>query len=251
MGKRKTVLHEILAVEPDVKGQTNKVIAETERVFKNPGDYLQGEVVVIESLLEDEPQHDGSEKLLVTTVPERTAYTLEAISKEAKVSASKAATNAVATADVILPGDVTLTGVPAEVLMKYIDKLKQVRGVLNAQPTLDNRVKWTPAEGRDNVHVAPTKSKIGTRKVQDFEVVVAATEHHRAEIRDVSKDIPARRTTTTISSGAITTTEKMAQLKKCDQALQALKKALERANSTEVVEANDFNLILEMIQSAG
>jgi hypothetical protein len=249
--KRTPKLHEILAVEPDAKAQTNKVLAETERIFKNPKDYILGETVVVENILEDEPPHDGSEKLIVTTVPARTKYTLDAIAKEAKVSASKAATNAVATADVILPGGATITDMPAEVIMKMIDKLKQVRSVLNAQPTLDNRTKWSIDDNRDDVFVAPTTSVIGTRKVQSFEVVVKPTEFHPAEIRDVSKDIPARRTLKTVSSGAIPSTVKAAQLKKCDQCIEAFKRALERANGTEVVDVRDFEKVLEIIQAAG
>jgi hypothetical protein len=248
--KRTPKLHEILAVEPDAKAQTNKVLAETERVFKNAKDYIEGETVVVENILEDEPHHDGSEKLIVTTVPDRTKYTLESIAKEAKVSAAKASTNAAAKADVILPGGTTLTDVPAEVIMKYIDKMKQVRAVIALQPTLDNRTRWTPDPNRDNVYVGPTTSKIGTRKVQAFEVVVKPTEFHPAEIRDVSKDIPARNTKTTRSSGAIPSTVKAAQLKKADQCIEALKRALERANGTEVVDSNDFNTILELIQAA-
>lgn len=249
MAKKTPKLHELLAVEPDAKAQTNKVIAETERVFKNPKDYIQGETVVVENILEDEPPHDGSEKLLVTTVRARTKYTLEAIAKEAKVSASKAATNAVATADVILPGGVTINAMPAEVIMKMIDKLKQARSVLNAQPTLDNRTAWTLDENRDDVYVAPTTAVIGTRKVQSFEVVVKPTEFHPAEIRDVSKDIPARRTLKTVASGAISSSVKMSQLKRCDACIEAFKRALERANGTDVVEVKDFETVLELIQS--
>ena len=247
--KRKAKLHEILAVEPDAKAQTNKVVAETERVFKNPKDYIQGETVVVEKILEDEPHHDGSEKLIVTTVKARTKYTLDAIAKEAKVSASKAATNAVAVADVILPGGVTINAMPAEVIMKMIDKLKQTRSVLNAQPTLDNRTSWKLDENRDDVYVAPTTCVIGTRKVQSFEVVVEPTEFQKAEVRDVSKDIPARRTLKTISSGAISSSVKMAQLKRCDACIESFKRALERANGTEVVDVNDFETVLEIIDA--
>ena len=248
--KRKSVLHEILAVEPDVKAQTNVVLAETQRVFKNAKDYLEGEVITVETLLDDEPEHEGSEKLMVTTVPERLEYTLSVIAKEAAVSAAKAATNAVATANVILPGGVTLSNVPAEVIMKFIDKLKQVRGVLNMQPTLDSRVKWALDDQKVDVYTAPTKSKIGARHVTEFQVVVPATDHHPADVRDVSKQIPARKTMTTKTSGAIPSVAKAKQMKVCDRCIEACKKALERANCTEIMPVKEFDQILELIRNA-
>ena len=219
MGK----LHELLAVEGDLQGAANRIVRETEHVFGSTG--LDGVTKTHEVIVEGEDDYPPESRELVTTVPERLAYTLESLTKVIDAAVSKEKTNTVAAANVMIDGETLLEEVPATALLNLENRFGELRKLIEKIPTLDNMVKWEKDETRSHVVKSPEQIKYRTRKVEDFRIVVPASEHHPADVREVTTDKRVGVWKTVVFSGKVTSKVKSRWLANCDKVLRALKKA--------------------------
>ena len=131
-------LHELLAVEADVKSQFRTILMETNKVFK--ADHLfKGFTRTLKMFDEKDADMEGTERLeLTTTVPERLKYTNKFISRFLDVTYQKECTNQIAVADIIVDGQTGLLVPPqdpsalAEALIQLLKSPEKRRELGNA-----------------------------------------------------------------------------------------------------------------------
>lgn len=118
--------------------------------------------------------------------------------------------------------------------MLYLEKqLTDLKTFVTALPTLDPGEVWTYDENSDSYASSPSET-VRTRKVTEFVVAVQPTEHHPAQVKEVSKDVVAGYWKTIKFSGAMPAKEKNEILDRLRQLQEEVVKAREEANSMEV-----------------
>lgn len=236
-------LHEILAVESDLKGQYEKIFAESKVTFEKKPDHFLGfhkSLKMFDSQRENEEPAAEQHKELVTTVDEKLKHTWKYIVKYFDVLFQKEATNQTAIADLVVEGIVIAEKIPATFLLGMEDRVKRIREVYETIPTLQPGVAWEEDKTqRPGVFKAAHSEKANkTEQIIQHKVLVAATDHHPAQIEKWSEQVPVGAYTNDRWSGMISPARKAEMLEKIDVLLGAIKKARQRANQAEVVKGN-------------
>jgi hypothetical protein len=244
-------LHELLAVESSVAGNYTRDIDETLKVFTR-GEAFRKSVKAKVFFAEDEQKLNTSEVTeITTTVPERLKWFSTHAVKFLDVVLQKDKTNQKATADLEVDGVTIATAVPATTLLMLETKLQDVRKVIDAAPTLPSTVRWSKDEAEGLWVTADPVVTFTTKKVTKPVVLYEATKEHPAQVKEVSEDVPVAKITQTTWAGLLTATEKATLLGRVDTLLQAVKKARQRANTTEVekdnIGANLFKFLFDGI----
>lgn len=240
MGK----LHEILAVEGDLAGTAKKLTEEARDTFAKKPTHFQSIVKNTTYFDESKSQLNKVEQTEMTeTVGGKLGYLAPALSRYYDVYAAKEATNQTAKADVVLPdGGVLLTDIPATVLLGMETKLKELRAVYEAIPTLQPGVAWEndpEAAGQVYRTKTPTTTFV-TEKIMSAVILAEATKEHKAQVKEVVNDVPVAKSLTTYRSGMISPAEKSDALGRLDTLIRATKEARQRANSVEAVDVKGF-----------
>jgi hypothetical protein len=237
-----TNLHEILAVEVDRKKTAERITDETFETFTKREQHFSGHIKKFEAITETGETFNDDISHIVTTVKEKLSHFEKSVVSMIDVMITKESTNTQAKADIIIKEDgkepITLaTDVPVQALVQIeniLDRLRQK--VYNAMPTLDPKINWFPDEQRGVGYWKSAEvKKRKTSKVQDFVVVVPPTDHHRAEIRDVTKDVQIGNWIEQSFSGMISPAEKSEILARVEKLIEAVKKARSRANGIEAI----------------
>lgn len=246
-------LHEVLAVEKDLQGQANKMLGETEKLFKAGTAFLGSitffDPVVVDGAGSSERVLESKEEI-VTTVPERLKWTAQHVSRWLDAVLQKEATNQNAKADIVIEDDgegegqiVIARDVPATMLLGLETKLTAFRAAVAAMPTLDAKRAWVPdTNGRAGTFKTENDEKVTvTKKVIEPLVLTQAVIKDGvgipAQVKEISKDVPVGTRTKTLYSGALTADQASGILGRIDRLIRAVKKARQRANETEVVKA--------------
>lgn len=233
MGK----LHELLAVEPDLKNTATSIMNETVKTFTAKHDHFTGSARTYDVVLEGSEPLPDEGKEMVTTVAEKLAYLKQ--SQVAAIDAiyQKEFANTAAKADIVLDGQVVATGVPATVLLALEGRLKELQGVYRAIPTLEPGKPWEKDLHRADTYRTHPRQTLRTTKVKDWRVIVPPTDKHPAHVVEEMKDVVLGRWNVTDYSGMLAPIEKSEMLARLDKLLQAVKQARCRANNEEVVHA--------------
>jgi hypothetical protein len=242
-----TKLHEVLAVEADKEGIAKKVLAESVQVFKSKHHLFTGfnKSLSMDSDDEGNASLESASKesqLIETTVGERLEYTEVALTDWLDVVLQKEATNqSSAKADLVIDGNVIASNVPATFLLGLETKLKHVRTMYEAMPTLAPGIIWEAdvnavKEGIYRSREADIKAK--TQKRPMHRVLVEPTAHHRAEIEKWNEEVVVGKYTTNHQSSMLPAAAKSKIMGRIDSLIQATKQARMRANTAEVEKVN-------------
>jgi asparagine synthetase B (glutamine-hydrolysing) len=246
MGK----LHELLAVEGDLQGTSKKLIEETIKTFSKPDHFIgqhrhlqmfdaaqQGQVVADEY------------KEMVTTVPAKLSYLSEAVAKYYDAIYQKELTNQKAVADLVVDGTVIATSVPATFLLGMESRLRELRQVVEAAPTLQPGIAWEKDEtqGKGVYRMKNADEKMKTAKTFMHKVLYEATDKHAAQIEKWEEQVPVGKYVTNITCGMYSPADKSATLARVDKLIQAVKKARMQANMVETVDREIGNTLLTYI----
>lgn len=242
-------LHETLAVESALEATANKLTKESlhtlskETLFKGAHRRLEMFDAANKNAETDEHQE------LTTTVAENLDYLVKPISKYWNAVLQKDATNQVAVADLIVEGNTVAEKVPATFLLGMETKLRDLRKVYEAIPTLPPGVSWIPSEqDREGVFKAAHETiQLKTEKDPEYRVVYEATPEHPAQIERVDRTSNVGRYVTTHVNGMMTPLEKAQRIERLDNMLRAVKQARMRANNTQVVKREIGKDILDYI----
>ncbi|MEA3385988.1 MAG: hypothetical protein U9Q89_06005 [Thermodesulfobacteriota bacterium] len=232
-------LHELLAVEGDLKGEKNKVKEESVVVFSKKPNLFLGAIRLLEMFDESRKEEEaaGTERQeITTTVPAKLRYLSSAFVRFWDAKLQKEAANQEASADIMIDGVTFAKDVPVTFLLGMEDELKQLRTVYDGIPTLQPGIEWIkdPQKGPGYWKALHPLSKHKTEKTVQSKIIVPATKEHPAQIREWTEDVPVGRYTTENWSGMISPAEKSSILSKLDAILRACKKARQRANNQEV-----------------
>ena len=181
-------LHELIAVEPDLKAEAVRRLGEAQALFTNGTVRLLGLLRRYRPLEEDgEPQTDETTELAVTVTDELTAVR-ETFGRYLDVTLQKEITNGATSADVVVDGKVVLPALPAPALLNIEARLAQLRALYAAIPTNDPSERWEYDE-QQGVYVSAPRVSYRTRKVPKALVGAPATEQHPAQVQYYQEDV--------------------------------------------------------------
>ena len=247
-----TQLHELLAVEGDLKGEKTKIKEETLNTFNKKPNLFVGSLRTLEMFDEGRQEEEAAgveRQEMATTVPKKLAYTSKAFSRFWDAKLQKESANQAAKADIVIDDAIFMKDVPVTFLLGMEDELKQLRAVYDAVPTLQAGVEWIKdvQKGPGYWKAAHASSKHKTEKTVQSKIIVPASKEHPAQIREWAEDRPVGRYTTENWSGMISPAEKSIIMGKLDMVLRACKKARQRANNQEVSKVTIGKKIFDFI----
>lgn len=252
MGK----LHEVLSVEPSLKGTVDSFLAETAKTFDGRNAAYSGHSKTYLPL--DDKDTDllpPDSKVVGYTVVEKVDYLSEAYAKFIDCLAQKEIGNTIAKSDLVVIVDkngveerlVLAEGMPATLLLALEHRFEKLRkDVFDKAPTLDPNYTWK-WDAPQKCWVTP-ESK--TQRLKKKSVVITkapATDKFPAQTELVSEDVPAGTWTQVLKSGALSLEQKSALLGRLDVTIRALKSARMRANDIEVASAKMGKRIFDFI----
>jgi hypothetical protein len=234
MGK----LHELLAVEPDLKSEAQRLANRVTALFTEGKGRLIGQIRTYQPLDEDGEDFADEITELATTVDDELLDWSVAFSNWLDASIQKEITNQSTRADVVLDDGVPLfENMPATALLNLEAKLVEVRQILNRIPTNDPTESWSwnADLGR---FISKPRTTYKAKKMLRNHVKAEATKEHPAQVDVYTEDVRIGTWTTVIQSGMLTPVEKQTRLKLIDALIRAVKQARQRANSVDVVDVH-------------
>lgn len=245
-------LHEVLAVLADLEGTQKKIHDETIKTFSSKQGHFQAAHRTL-SMFDDarKPEEAGAEQRseLVTTVADKLDYMSESHIRYWDALLQQEATNQIAKADLEVNGKIIAQDLPATFLLAMEKRLKNLRGIYAAIPTLDPGVEWVEdtSAGKNIFKTAYPERTQKQEKAMKHQVLVEPTEHHPAQIEKWAENVVVGTYSITRQSSMITPAQKSEYLERIDNLIHEVKKARQRANSTEIVKKNIGKDIFEYI----
>lgn len=245
-------LHELLAVEGDLKGEKNKIKEEAVVAFSKKSNLFLGAIRTLEMFDEARKEEEpaGTERQeIATTVPAKLDYMSRAFTRFWDAKLQKETANQEARADVVIGKSVFIKDMPVTFLLGMEEELKQLRVTCDGIPTLQPGIEWIrdSQKGIGYWKALHPITKHKTEKIIQSKIIVPPTTEHPAQIREWTEDMPVGRYVTESWSGMISPAEKSNILGKIDIILRAFKKARQRANNQEVKKATIGKQIFDFI----
>jgi hypothetical protein len=229
-------IHELLAVEANLKGQANATRLELQNTFEKKKHHFSQSIQTFQPFEEGKPAITESVLDLQTTVAKEikwlSTFLIKAIDAGHQVNVG----NTIARADVVLEdGTTLLEDIPSIALLEMEKRMKELQDFINTIPTLD------PAKGFDldksqgeGVYAARETMKVRTRKIKKIYTLSPATDKFPAQVQLIDEDEPVGTITTREWSGLLTVADKGEYLERTENIIRALKKARSRANDKEI-----------------
>ena len=181
-------LHELLAVEGDLRGAAEKIIKETVNTFTKKEHHFIGRVKSYQPKDEDGDTFASENQEMVTTVSKKLEHTQDVVAKYLDAVAQKELTNTSATAILEVDGQKLVEApLPATLLLALEGKLKQLREVYNAMPTLDPSETWH-WDHATKTYEADPKQTYKSKKVYRNHILSPATDKHPAQVQPFTEE---------------------------------------------------------------
>lgn len=235
-------LHELLAVEQELKGAADKARNMTMEQFTKAKALFYGQRRTFRPFAVDEARGEQpgerleAETRLVQTVPEALEQVTAAFQEAVDVSYQIDRANTRAVADLVVDGQVIAQQVPATFLLQLEKRVRSLRDVLEASPTFDPVRLWVLDAGADKRHVfrAEPVTTLRKQRVRKYNVMVEATKEHPAQVDVVEIEDAVGEIRTYEWSGMLSPATKTTLLTRVDNLLRAIKEARSRANNVEI-----------------
>ena len=227
MSKSKPRLHELLAVEGDLEGIYKKILDETTVTFNKKVERFFGSIRTLEWFEEGNPPIPDEHQALTTTVKDKLDYQQKAVIRYFDALLQKERTNQDARADIIIDGTTIASDLPATFLLGLETRLKKVREVYSAIPTLPPNVKWEKdiTKGDDIYSRVYPEEQLRTEKIFKVQVLYEATKEHPAQVEKIPETKNVGVYKKEVWNGLLSPAEKSTILGKIDKLIQAVKKA--------------------------
>jgi len=229
-------LHELLAVEGDLRNKATLILQETTKTFTTKQDHFDGLNKIYTPDREDGEKIPPEMKNIATTVAEKMHYTEDALIESLNAQLSKEETNSSGKAVAELEVDgVKLGTYSATSLLALEQAFNKIREAWRAIPTLDPARTWSKNSQRDpNTYWSDKETKYRfTKELTRFEKA-PATDKHPAQVDIVQIERQVGRYETEFSSGRLSSKQKADLLNRVDRLIDAIKKARAKANQAEV-----------------
>lgn len=229
-------LHELLAIDSNLKNQSDKARTELRKTFTDKHHLFTERKVVTIPLQEGQPATTEVQSDIQTNVTSELKWLSGILSKSIDVSYQIAQTNRNAVADIVLDnGDILAKDVPATALLELEKRVKEMMDLIQSIPTLDPAKGFAPDADRGaGFFKAREVEKVRTQKVQKALVLYPATPEHPAQTQLVSVDEPVAKIKEQEWSSRVTVAAKAELFDRAESVLQAVKQARARANEIKV-----------------
>ena len=247
-------LHEVLAVENELKNIAKKVIEEGMNTFSKKPEHFIGTrktLKMFDDARSNEESSAAQSREMVTTVNDKLDYISNSIIKALDATAQKEYTNQLAKADIVLDGTTIALNIPATFLLTLEKELISYRNLYSSIPTLQPGMEWIADknQGAGIYRTAKVDIKSKTEKTRLHKEISPATREHKAQIETWTEDRPVGNYETTHTCGMITPARKSVMLGRIDTLIQAVKKARTRANKEEIVDVHIGETIFDYINA--
>lgn len=155
-------------------------------------------------------------------------------------------TNRIASANVVVDGTVILGDVPVTHLLFLEKQLVDLHTLVSKLPTLGLSEEWHYSEEADCYATMPSEST-RTKKTPRNHVRAEATTEHPAQVEMYFEDVLVGYWETVKFSGAIAEREKNGMIARVQRLQDAVKKAREEANNTEIVAFTTGKAVFEYV----
>jgi hypothetical protein len=233
--ERTQTLHELLAVEGQLKGQAESTRKELSATFDKKPHLFQEKVVTFTPAAEEGGQEQREQQSTIqTTVKEELAWITNLWSKALDTSVNVQRTCQVARADVELDdGTIIMRDMPVLALLELEKRAGEMQELVKTVPTLDPAKGFTPDKDRGNgIYASREVKKSRTKKDQRPIVLYPHSPEHPAQTQLITVDVSVGTITEREWSGMITPAEKADMIARAEELQRAIKKARMRANST-------------------
>lgn len=244
-----TKLHEILAVEGDTETVAKKIVAEAQDTFSKKQNLFMGRDKLWVMFDDKEHVPPAETQKLETTVHEKLDYVGNELRRWFDAVLQKEKTNQEAVADLEVDGKVLAEGLPATFLLGLENKLKGLRSMYEAIPTLQPGVDWEldEQEGKGVYRTEEPVRRFKTAKTFVHKVLYEATEHHPAQIERWEEQQNVGESQETFTCGMLTSADKQLILNRLETLLRATKRARMRANNIDVVKVKIGKAIVDYL----
>jgi len=249
---KKSMLHEVLAVVGSLKGAKEKIHSETLNTFIKRMSHFNGMHRKLEMFDDSRKKEEVEEhNALVTTVNDKLKYMRGSFEKFWDSKLQKEKGSQLAVADIIVDDITIAKEVPVYFLLEMESEIKSLREVYDAIPTLQPGVEWKKDEsiGEGIYKAVHPIVKNKTEKAYHHNVMVPATEHHPAQVREWTQDEPVGQYIEDRWTGMLSPAEKSVLLEKIDKLARAIKRARQRANKQELGNDKIGSSIFDYIHS--
>lgn len=253
MGK----LHQLIAVEKDVKNKHQKILEECSKTFNQRGALFNETRKSYSAFLTDDTDRPDEEFLpMQTTVKSKLNYVEDSVVRTLDILIQKERANSVAKADIEIEQldgtkKTLISNVPVTALVQMENLLEDLRTrVYNEIPTLDPSKVWNPDRTTDDVWIAEPVIRQRTRKVQESLVLLQPTDKHPGQAQMVTNDKPVGNWTHSTRSGCLSPKQKSDLLEKLERLIAGVKIARAKANDVEVETAVIGKTIFNYINEA-
>lgn len=240
-----TKLHQLLAIEKDVRSTTGRTITGNYQLLQKPA-LLQGMTRTYHKLNEDGEDLAGETALVQANARQVINDTREAFARLWDLEATKDYTNLEATADVIVDGNVVIANAPATYLLWLEKELNDLHTTVSKLPTLDPAENWEWSSER-NCYVSSENVTNRSKKVPRVLVKAEATDKHPAQVDVWHEDVTVGQWHLTKFSGALPVTTVKDLTQRVVTLREAVKDARARANEVEVKQQKVANKMLDYV----
>lgn len=245
---KKTKLHEILAVESDLKKKSAKLVEDTANSFSKRDEHYVGMKKVYSSFEEGGEMVPNEGKEVVATVKDKLSYALNSVIEAIDATVTKEEANCSGTAKTMLSVDgVDMGELSATSLLALESQLVALRDNVYKQiPTLENTRTWKKVDGT-NMYASEPQLKYRTVNRQKHVVVVPPTENHPAQVAVTTEVVQVGKYEQTDYAGKIRSIDKANILERMDKLINAVKAARSRANNVDIEQVKIGKRLFEYI----
>lgn len=254
-------LHQLIAVEKDVKNKFQKITTECSDTFKNRSKLFNGHTKTYQPLISDDDYVPGQaeNEPMQSTVIEKLAYVEGAMIQAMDILIQKERSNSIAKADIQVDmhdgtKQTLIKDVPVTALVQLENLLEEVRGkVYDTIPTLDPAKTWKSDVNTPNVFVADPVKTQSNKKSQEPLVLIPPTDKHPGQAQIITVDRVAGHWTVLSKSGCLSPKQKSDLLDRIERLIAGVKIARAKANDIEVesvqIGKTCFNFINEALKA--
>jgi hypothetical protein len=227
-----TKLNQIVAIEKGVKQDTQRdLTAAYHKLERSP--LLDGLSRNYTPYDDDGERYPPESKLVQHRVEDTLEEIGDIFTRLFDVVLTKDTTNTIATANVVVDGDVIAEAVPVSYLLFLEKQLTDLYTVMRALPTLDPEYKWTWDNSTETFATDPVET-VKQKKIYRNHVKAEATDKHPAQVEVYTEDVGIGRWATRKFSGAVPQTRKTAIVNRIRKLREAVEFARQTANNTTV-----------------
>jgi hypothetical protein len=225
-------LNQILAIERSTKSRVHGDVTRMHHSLQKPA-LLNGFTKSYQRKNEDDDVYPPEKQKVQLKATDMLKQAGRLLAELVDVTATKDFGNTHAKADLVVDGEVLLSGVPATFLLFLEKQLADLKTFVTKVPALDPAEDWTHDAGADLYKTEPIQTS-KTKKVQRPIVLYPATEKHPAQTQLISEDVVVGVWVTVKQSGAMPAARKSELLERIERLSSAVKFARETANGVEV-----------------